>query len=225
MTNADLLNLLQDQVKNHSTNIIGDSLARNWLDEGQIDIVNRTGCLSQDAQMDSVADQREYTLASDILEITHIKYYNGTKHVPLDGTTENKMEEYGDYPDETAVVSPTHYFIKQGATPKLNLYPTPSTTVASAIKYRYVPRPADLTNEGLDPNIPEMYHRLIVKYALAVCLQKDKKFNTSDRYMAQYEQELARMQYRMKNFDQKHKMKMVPFSRQHKRRNMASYDD
>ena len=86
-------------------------------------------------------------------------------------------------------------------------------------------RPSDLTNSGLAPNIPEPYHRLIVKYALAICLAKDKKFATADRYMAQYEQDVARMQYRMRNFDGKHKMKMAPYTREHKRRNLSSYDD
>jgi hypothetical protein len=53
---------------------------------------------------------------------------------------------------------------------------------------------------------------------------KDKKFSTADRYMAQYEAELARMQYRMKNFDRKNKLKMVPYTREHKRRHLSSYD-
>jgi len=224
MTNAQLLSLFQDQVKNYSTSIISESLARNWMDEGQIDIANRTGCLSTDATINVTADTREYSMATDMLEITHIKYYNGTTHSRLDGTTEEKLEVYGDYPDETSA-TPTHYFIKQGATPALNLYPTPSATVANGIKYRYVARPSDLTNSGLAPNIPEPYHRLIIKYALGMCLAKDKKFATADRYMAQYEAELARMQYRMRNYDGKSKLKMVPYTQEHKRRHLSSYDD
>lgn len=223
MTNSDLLNLFKDQVKNHDTGIISDSLARNWMDEGQIDIANRTGCTSTEATINSVASQREYNLAEDILEINHIKYYDGTDHTRLDGTTEEKLEVHEDYPDETAD-TPTHYFIKQGLTPTISLYPKPSTTVSNAVKYRYVARPSDLTNSGLNPTIPEPYHRLIVKYALAMSLVKDKKFKTADRYMAQYEADLARMQYRLRNFDGKSKLKMVPYDREHKRRHLSSYD-
>jgi len=222
MTNAELLDLFEDQVKNHSASIFPPALVRNWFDEGQIDIVRRTECISTDNNIASVADQRGYNLPTDVLRILHIKFYDGTNHFPLDGVSENEMEEYGDYPDETSATPSTHYFVKLGATPELNLYPTPSASQANAIKVRYLQRPTKLEPGGSNPVIPEPYHRLIVLYALWRCLQKDVKNKTGDRYKAEYEQQLMQMQHDLRNWDRKTKPKMLPYTREHKRRSMGT---
>lgn len=224
MTNAELLIMFKDQVKNHSTSIFSDALARNWFDEGQIDIVRTTECLTVDADVSSVADQREYDLPVDILRFLYINYYDGTDYFRLHSATLDELEVYEDYPEEDSS-TPQYYYIKQRSTPKIGLYPKPDASQTNAMSIYYVQRPTNLTISTNNPNIPEPYHRLIIQFALYRCLQKDVKNETADRYHRQYLNDLERMRYDLNNWDKKRKLKMVPYDREHRQRNVAHNDN
>jgi hypothetical protein len=225
MTNAEALALFQEQVKNYSSNIISPSLARHWMDEGQIDIVRKTGCVTTDATVNVTASTREYDLPTDVLKIKHIKYYDGTTYTKLEGTTEDALEEGTDYPNETATDPPRYYYIKQAGTPTIGLSPKPKTTTSNAIQVHYVQRPATLTTTTNDPAIPEPYQRLIVTYALYRCLEKDVKNETADRYHNQYLHDVADMKTQLINWDKKRRPAMVAYDRSHKQRTPLRYDN
>lgn len=218
MTNAQLLALFKEQIKNYSTSTFSEELIRHWFDEGQIDIVRRTGVNTTDSNLNSVAEQREYDLPTDILRLIHVTYYNTSTYHRLEAATLDEMETFGDYPGETSTLNPTHYYIKQGQTPKIGLYPKPSTSHASGIQTHYVKRPSNLTDSSKSPDIPEAYQRLIVLYALWRCLQKDVKNETSDRYYTEYLREVDRMKYDLQNWDKKRKVQMQPFRREHRQK-------
>lgn len=212
MTNSELVTLIQDQLKGYSTSIFPATLVREWMDEGQIDIVRRTGCVTTTGTINVTASTREYSMPSDILKVKHVYYYDGTNYLRLHQTTLDELETYFDFPNESAG-TPTHYYIKMAGTPTIGLYPKPDTTVANAISVYYVQRPSTLTTAATNPAIPEPYHRLIALYAMWRLLQKDVKDETADRYQALYEQQMQQMSHDMKNWDRKQRLRMRPYGR------------
>lgn len=211
MTNSELVTLFESQAKAYSSNIFPTTLVREWLDEGQIDLVRRSECLVGNTTVNLTANTREYNLATDILRLKHIYYTDGTNYYRLHRSSLDELETYGDFPGETAG-DPTHYYISMAATPVIGLYPTPDSTVSNGLKYWYVKRPTDLTTAANDPNIPEPYHRVIVLYALWRSLQKDVKNETADRYFQLYEREAEKMVHDMRNWDGKRRLRMRPYN-------------
>jgi len=82
-----------------------------------------------------------------------------------------------------------------------------------------------LTTTTNDPVLPDAYQRLIVTYALYRSLEKDVKMETADRYHRQYLQDVADMRTQLINWDKKKLPSMVPYSRGHKQRSLARYDN
>lgn len=217
MNNASLVGLFKEATKNWSANWGSESLIREWLDEGQIDIVLRTNCYEDYKDLTTVAAQREYSMGTDLLKVLHVLCNNAE----VQPATMEQCQFYNNYPSETAG-TPTHYYIRQGGNPALGFSPPPSTGDLS-VRVHYLKRPPTLTNTDNDPVIPEAYHRLIVQHAMWNVLIKDAKFETAQKWLDEYERRVNRMAGEIRSFSKPKRKQFVPYGTEHQQKNLKAF--
>lgn len=216
MTRQELIDLATNSIKNYSTNIYPSLV--DWLDEGQIDIVRRTGCYTASKDLTSVDGTREYELGTDVMRLLFVTY-NGKQVQPA---SQEQMQFYADYPSESAEGTPTHYYVKMTTNPLLGFTPVPGTS-GLTIAVHYVKRPPTLLTVGNSPVIPEQFQRLIVKFAMYNVLIKDVKVDTLTLWQREYEQGVNRMAEETRNFDVRRLPSFAPYGTEHRQKSMKAY--
>ena len=214
-TRQGLLDLFSGAIKNYSTSIYDPNLVANWMDEGQIDIVLRTQCLTDTKSILTVASTREYALGTDVMKVLALTL-DGKEVQP---SSQEQMAYYASYPAETANGTPTHYYIKMATNPLIGFTPIPDTS-GQVISLHYLRRPASLMVTANNPEIPEQYQRLIVKFAMYNVLIKDVKKDTLALWKEEYEKGVERMAEAMRNFDKKASKSMKFYGTEHKAKSM-----
>jgi hypothetical protein len=217
MNNAQLVNLFKESTKNYSSNWGSEALIGEWLDEGQIDIILRTGCYNSSKNLTSVASQREYSLGSDVMKVNHV-LFNSLEVQP---TTMEQAQLQNGYPSETAG-TPTHFYIRMEDVPYLCFTPPPSTD-ALTIAVHYLKRPPTLTSTDNNPVIPEQYHRLIVQHAMYNVLIKDAKMETASKWLDQYERRVTRMVAELNGYAKQRRKGFVPYGDEHLQKTLKSF--
>lgn len=128
----------------------------------------------------SVANQAEYTLPVDCLILQGISFKgpNDLSYLKLKYLTINEFNEYLDGWDGTAYgsSSPTVYMIF-GDT--ITFFPKPEQGAVNAIKIYYNRTPVDVTLPSDTPDLPVLYHEVLVKYCLAQAYEMDEDFEAS----------------------------------------------
>lgn len=222
MTRSELIDMFKTVAKNHSPNAYSDDLITHFLDEGQIDIVLRTGCYTASKTLTSISGEDTYKLGSDIMKVLWVAYDNKQ----IDGTTVDQAHMFGDYPGAGSG-TPSYYFIQMNNAGNDNepilVFSNPPDEDSKNITVFYVKRPPKMwasSGTTSDPVIPEQYHRLIVEYALYGALWRDVKFETADRWKRQYDERVMRMVGEMSTFDAKRRKRWIPDSSENRQKSI-----
>jgi hypothetical protein len=139
------------------------------LNDGYVDFVEQTRCMSRTLLLDSVIGQASYTLPSDVVRIVRVTFAGAE----LSPTTLEMLnsELYGW--QEQANGTPTAWY-RDGAT-SIAFYPTPSTAVADTISIfaEIVPSAEedgvalfDLASMDASPALPYPYQKAPALYAI-----------------------------------------------------------
>jgi len=128
----------------------------------------------------AVAGQQDYTLPVDCLILQSISYKSSTEvsYLKLKYLSLTEFNEYIDGWDGTAYGNgtPTVYMVFGNT---VSLFPKPELSAADAIKLYYNRTPADVTLPGDTPDIPVLYHEVLVKYCLSQAYEMDEDFEAS----------------------------------------------
>lgn len=125
-----------------------------------------------------------YTLPSDFVRLYNVELVQADGNViPL------SPESLVSYETKSAAATgqPQLYVI-QGST--LELWPTPDQ--AFTIRLRYYRKPAALNNSIDVPEIPGIYHHLLVSYALWHCYERENDYNSAQYHKARFDEDLAK---------------------------------
>lgn len=146
-----------------------ETLVDAWLNEGVVDVLLKTRCNINCADVALTANEWKYTLDTDILAINDVTI-EGT-----DGTLSSLQRVEPDrilqMRTATPPTSPRVRYYALNGNDLLMLYPTPSN--ADTLEIFYVPRPTAMSATANDPSaetyggVPTEYHKAIELYALA----------------------------------------------------------
>lgn len=178
---SDIYNRVKRQFGDESGVQVTDTDLLRWINDGQRQIVmSNEGLLETTTTANTVADQAEYTLPTNLLLFKSVSY-KGTGQVSysqLRGMSFNAFQQHIDSwdGDTTEVGVPVVYTIYAG---KIILYPIPEDSITNALKIYYTRRPTDVTASGDTPDLPILYHETLVKYCLQQAYEMDEDWEAS----------------------------------------------
>lgn len=154
------------------------------INQGNLDVANRTEYLLSTATLNTTASKRTYRLPSDCLRLKFIKlankYLAPTSHRELD--LEYTREEDETWFTETG--EPTHYY--QEKEDVIGLFPIPDDSYTMRIWY--VQKPDTLTDDTDTSILPEFCHEAVCLYAAYWCKEQDREYEAADRLWIKYMQ-------------------------------------
>lgn len=180
-------------IKRRVGNILGDDAGVyiepvdivDLANDGQIDIVRRTGILRTTAFISSIAGTAEYPLPADFILAKRATWMltrlAKTTIEELDVLDVNK-----DVANNTD--TPQYYYISGN---KLGLYATPVASVANAVKVTYVRTPVVLVGDADVPEIPVHMHEDIVRYCIMRAREQEEDYYLLQSSTADYEKRLG----------------------------------
>lgn len=147
-----------------------------FINDGVREIVYKNESLLQKTSTaNSVANQQEYTLPVDLLILRGVTWKDTgeSSYHRLKGLTLNEFNEYIDGWDGGDFGSgvPLVYMIFED---KIKFFPTPSASTAAAMKIYYQRSPVSVATSVDTPDIPSIYHEVLVKYCLQQAYKMDE---------------------------------------------------
>jgi hypothetical protein len=175
-----------------------EALLDAWINEAVVDVLVRTRCHVNCADMTLTANTWKYTLPTSILAINDVictSATTGESRVLARTTPEQILTMRQGSPPSSPLIS---YYALNG-NDLLMIYPTPSG--ADELDVFYVPRPTAMSATANDPSaetyggVPVEYHKAIEYYALwqAADYDDDSSSQTGEYYRVLYEQYLVQI--------------------------------
>jgi hypothetical protein len=155
------------------------------VNEGVVDFMLRTGIKVQQGNPTLTANEGDYTLDTDILQI--IDCYVTSAGQPYSLERVSHFELLALRRSQTSTDSPVRRYATMGAN-LLLVYPTPAAS--DELTVYFVPRPVVLTAGGDIPSeIPAEYHPAVEYYALSrlASMRDDQTSAQGQRYDEKYE--------------------------------------
>lgn len=164
-----------------------------WANDGQLHVARRTEVLQQKEEINSVADQQNYSLTDEWIKIRKVTY-EGRVLQPI---TLEELDNSHAARDANAQSGTPIYYYEWGE--DIYLYPAPASAGVSNIDVWYVAAPEPLVNPGDVPEIPTHMHEDIVRYCLMRAKELDEDYGASDRLAVEMEGRLAESQEEAQN--------------------------
>ncbi len=192
------VNQISDRIKRQFGDESGvqvtDADILRWINDGQRQIVmqNET-LLEKTSTADSVANQQSYTLPVDLLILKGIQYKgsNETQYFPLKGYSLSEFNEAIRGWDEATVQSTGTPFCYTVYSNEIKLFPIPNASITAALKIYYNRIPTDVTLGTDAPDLPFLYHEMIVNYCLQQAYEMDEDWDASNNKAGQLSDGLA----------------------------------
>ncbi len=152
-----------------------DDITR-FINDGVRELIYRNESLLQKTSTaNSVAGQQEYTLPVDLLILRGVSWKDTgeSSYHKLKGRTLNEFNEYIDGWDGSDFGSgiPVTYMVFED---QITFFPTPSAATVAAMKIYYQRSPVDVVLATDTPDIPSIYHEIVVKYCLQQAYEMDE---------------------------------------------------
>lgn len=147
-----------------------------FINDGVREILYKNESLLQKTvTANSVASTNVYIIPSDVLILRGVTWKDTgeTSYHKLKGLTLNDFNEYIDGWDgnDYGTGIPSVYMIFAN---QVTVFPTPAASTAAALKLYYQRTPVDVALTTDIPDIPTIYHELIVKYCLQQAYEMDE---------------------------------------------------
>ena len=194
-TVATIITMARYYLNDEEDNFWSDAELLNWINQGTIDIVSRSQCLTAILDdIDLIASTYEYTMPQDYISISKIIYVDsdGT----LQGLVKRDMQAIGDIP---ALGQPGWWYEWAG---KIGIYPALAAVTSENIIVYYVSRPAKLTLTTEDVLVPAQYDNALILYVVAQAMFKDRMFGSYNQIIGMYQAELDRYRFDLNQFIQ-----------------------
>lgn len=205
MTRSELISLLKKQIGPGFEEVtIGDTGLGEFINDAYNYAVSAITDINpnyfmKSANLTLVADQQEYTLASDfekmlmvnILWETSGTWYRvlplneGIGQLPvINRTTDNQGHD---------LANPRYYIYGPDGTRKMGFVPIPTGAVTNGVEYWYIYTPEDLTENTDEPAIPKRFHRMLIDGAYSRYLAQDDEHAASQQRWLMFERRVNQM--------------------------------
>ena len=175
-----------------------------WINDAQEQIaVDNEGLLETTATADTVQNQMEYDVPTDMSVLRSLKY-KGYRIKPM------SMAEFNEYIDGyTAAdgVSPYGPGIPEIFTVwngKISLFPKPNESLTGSLTIYYIKHPAPVANLADELSVPLQYHNAVVKFCLKEAYELDEDFQKSQTKKAEFDSEMMKLNDRNKWISQEY---------------------
>lgn len=147
-----------------------------FINDGVREILYKNESLLQKtATANSVANQNDYVIPTDILILRGITWKDSgeSSYHRLKGLTLNDFNEYMDGWDgsDYGPGIPVVYMIFES---QITVFPTPAVSTVAAMKLYYQRSPVDVALSSDTPDIPSIYHEILVNYCLKQAYEMDE---------------------------------------------------
>ena len=177
------------EIKTRVKRAFGDEAGVQLTDEDIVRFINdgvrqmvatNEGLLQKIGTASSISGQSDYTLPVDTLIVRSLSYKapGELSYFKLKYLTFNEYNNYVDGWDGTTygAATPLVYTIFETT---FNLFPAPNHSLADAIKIFYNRLPVDVANDVDIPDIPVLYHDVLVKHCVAQTLEMDEDYEAA----------------------------------------------
>jgi hypothetical protein len=147
-----------------------------FINDGVREVLYKNESLLQKtATTNSIASQQDYAVPADVLILRGLSWKDTgeTSYHKLKGLSLNEFNEYIDGWDgnDYGTGVPIVYMIFEDL---ITVFPTPAVSTAAALKLYYQRTPVDVALTSDTPDIPSIYHELLVKYCLQQAYEMDE---------------------------------------------------
>lgn len=149
---------------------------RGFLNAAQNEFARKTRCIERISQGRTAPGRRVYPLDLDFFHINLVRCGDRVLKPISSYDMEARVEERG---------HPTHFHVNAG---RLFLWPTP--TVQETLVVWYNASPEDMVQDEDEPEIPRVYHHVLVPGACYRALRADKDYIGATRFEEEWKEEL-----------------------------------
>ena len=175
---SDIQTRVKRQFGDESGVQIADADIIRWINEGQRHIVSTNeGLLEKTAVSSSQSNIQSYPLPIDILILQSVSYQdlNQLSYIKLKAFSMNQFNEYVDGWDGSTFAPGTPTIFTVFAN-QLLIFPIPTLSVPNAFKIFYTRTPTDVVGVTDTPDLPLLYHDVLVKYCMQQAYETDANF-------------------------------------------------
>jgi hypothetical protein len=156
-----------------------------YLNEGMVDLVNKSHCLEDTESVNLIADTIEYTLSTAFIEVLAVQYNDAGGAVY--GLKKGDPSMVGLKSDEGDIDGPQFWYEFEG---KVGIYPALSSVTTETCTVYLVKRPVDIASNAAI-TIPSIYETALKLYMLGRMALKDRNVEMYQAVMSQYSSELG----------------------------------
>ncbi len=153
-------------------------LMQEWAQKGVVDVLLRTHVYVEGGDMTLTAGVSEYRTDADVLAVLNDRITSSSQQRHFDVVT---LAEIIDYQNANATYSSSQTGASKVAFEGNLMVTYPAASAGDSIRFYYVPRPTDMTDDAHDPSvatyggIPSEYHDAILYYMLWQGAEYDDK--------------------------------------------------
>lgn len=168
---------------NGSIQFWNDTELLQWLNNGTVDLVNRSHCLETTEDITLIADQLEYSITSNYIVIKAVHYVDASAVVKA--LVRSAPESVG---LRRNTPPPAWWYDWAG---KIGIYPALASVTTEKVTIYLISRPAAVTSTDAITT-PAIYDKALTMYVVAQAWAKDRQMSKYAQAMSLYQAELDR---------------------------------
>jgi len=166
-----------------ATYFFSDAEMLVWLNNGLVDMVNKSNCYETTEDIALVADQVEYAITTAYIVVKAVRYVDSASKSR--GLLPGKPEDVGVSED---IEEPQYWYDWAG---KIGIYPVLASVTTEKVTLYLVKRPVAIASNVAVPT-PAIYDKALTMYIVAQAWAKDRQTAKYVQAMSLYQAEIDR---------------------------------
>lgn len=197
MTKAELINDLKQMIGPAGKGTeVQDPALNVWLNDAYTETIaliadTLPDYFTKEQTASTIADQQEYAFPSDMEKVVSVSItYDGTnwfRALPLNNLGQSDIQQSA---VQNFDVSQPYYYIYKN---RIGFEPTPTVTLSNAIKVWYAYQPAELAEDGDEPDLPRRIQGILKFSAYANYLDQNDEHAAAERMRQRFDVKLERL--------------------------------
>lgn len=176
---------------------VDDSDIIRWINQGMRQIVmqNESLLLVGDQTANAVAGTAVYSFPSDMLILRGIKYkdVSSGQYYGLTGYDLTKFNDAADgWDGDPQRGTPAMYAVTDTASDpqKFSVWPVPLSSLTAGFKFAYNRMPTAVTSENDTPELPLLYHEVLVKHCMQQAYELDEDWDAAGNKASELDRDI-----------------------------------
>lgn len=184
---SEIITRVQNNFGDSNQVMIFDNHIIDWINEGMLEIVRETQCISKlENSIQAAAFNNNAGVAvADMILLKRV-YYGADPLLLIEPET---MDRLGYLPQ---VGIPTGYYTEGS---RIFMYPTPTSTDTTVVTIFYVPAPATVLTVAESPGIPFYYHGDLAEWCLAKAHERNENYRASEVVMTRFMKNISKRKF------------------------------